>query len=83
MSIYGHICACYDWNVRSIAVLLVLNLKFVFKGGSGGPPPENSAKIGTKSCNSRGFHEFMGLHLEVHSCVTIRGVNYINICIIW
>ena len=63
-------------------MLLVLNLKFVFKGGSGGPPPENSAQIGTKSCNSRGFHEFMGLHIDVHSCVTIRVVNYINICII-
>ena len=63
-------------------MLLVLNLKFVFKGGSGGLPPENSTKIGTKSCNYIGFHEFMGLHIEVHSCVTIRGVNYINICII-
>ena len=63
-------------------MLLVLNLKFVFKGGSGSPPPENSAKIGTKSCNSRGFHEFMGFHTEVHSCGTIRGVYYINICII-
>ena len=63
-------------------MLLVLNMKFVFKGGSGGPPPGNSAKIGTKSCISRVFHEFMGLHIEVHSCVTIRGVNYINICII-
>ena len=63
-------------------MFLVLNQKFVFKGGSGGPPPENSAKIGTKSCNSRGFYEFMGLHIEVHSCVTMRGVNYINICVI-
>ena len=51
-------------------MLLVLNLTFVFKGGgSGGPLPENSAKIGTNSCNSRGFHEFMGLHIVVHSCV--------------
>ena len=65
------------YNIRSIAVLLVLNLIFVFKGGFWGPPPENSAKIGTKSCNSRGFHELMGLHIEVHSCVTIRGVIYI------
>ena len=63
-------------------MLLVLNLEFVFKGGSWGPPPDIFAKIGTKSCNSRGFHEFMGLHIEVHSCVTIRGVSYINIYII-
>ena len=63
-------------------MLLVLNLTFVFKGGSWGPLPENSAKIGTNSCNSRGFHEFMSLHIEVHSCVTIRGVNNINICIL-
>ena len=46
------------------------------------PPQENFANIGTKSCNSRGFHEFMGLHIEVNSCVTIRGVYYIYICII-
>ena len=52
-------------------MLLVLNLNVYLKGGSGGSPPGNSAKIGTKSCNFRGFHEFMGLHIEVHSCVTI------------
>ena len=62
-------------------MLLVLNLNVYLKG-VWDHPPGNSAKIGTKSCNFRGFHEFMGLHIEVHSCVTIRGVNYINICII-
>ena len=49
MSIYGHtgICACYDWNVRSIAVLLVLvlNLKCVFKGGSGVLPQKILQKL--------------------------------------
>ena len=65
-------------------VLIVLNrMGVVFKGGVGGPPPENFAKIGTKFCNSRGFHESLGLHIELHSCVTIRGVYYINVCIIW
>ena len=68
----------YNYNVRSIAVVLVHNLTFEFKGESGDPPQKTFAKIGTKSCNSRGFHEFLGLHIDVHSCVTIRGVNFIN-----
>ena len=72
----------YNYSVWSIAVLLVHNLTFEFKGGSGGPPPDNFAKIGTRSCDSRGLHEFIGLHIDVHICVTIRGVKLIKLFII-
>ena len=80
-SIYGNILRVYNYSVRSIAELIVIKLTFEFKGGglgSGGPPHQILQKNSTKSCNSRGFHEFMGLHIEVHSCVTIRGVYYIK-----
>ena len=75
MSIYGNILRVYNYSVRSIAELIVIKLTFVFKGvWVWGPPHKILQKNSTKSCNSRGFHEFMGLHVEVHSCVTIRGV---------
>ena len=77
MSIYRHFFV-YNYSVRLITVLLVLNLTELYLkgewGGSGGSPPEIFTKNGTKSDNSRGFHEFMGLRIEVHSCVIIREV---------